>query len=282
MQRVRPKVMTVATTMLGLLPIMWAPTMGTGAGVTKRIAAPMIGGLVTSTLLTLVVILAVVPNGGGRIVGRTPLTRHRAGSIVSFEIMNDTREGGAARSSERPSGRFVLRIDPALHAALKVAAEAAGTSLNEHCARKLAAPGANLGSPAATAVVERAATLLGGGLVGVVVFGSWARDEVTEGSDVDLLVVVEDGLILTRDLYRRWDESPVRWEDRRVEPHFVHLPAETDRVAGLWAEVAVDGIVLFERGLAVSRRLVALRRDIVDGRIVRRTVHGQPYWVEAA
>jgi Cu(I)/Ag(I) efflux system membrane protein CusA/SilA len=56
-KRVRPKVMTVGTTILGLFPIM----MGTGAGsdVMKRIAAPMVGGLVTSTLLTLVVIPAI-------------------------------------------------------------------------------------------------------------------------------------------------------------------------------------------------------------------------------
>ena len=58
-QRVRPKVMTVSTTILALLPIMWASTVGTGAGVTKRIAAPMIGGLVSSTVLTLIVIPAV-------------------------------------------------------------------------------------------------------------------------------------------------------------------------------------------------------------------------------
>ncbi len=58
-QRVRPKVMTVSTTILALLPIMWASTIGTGAGVTKRIAAPMIGGLVTSTVLTLIVIPVV-------------------------------------------------------------------------------------------------------------------------------------------------------------------------------------------------------------------------------
>jgi hypothetical protein len=46
--------------------------------------------------------------------------------------------------------------------------------------------------------------------------------------------------------------------------------------------VAVDGIVLFDRGFTLSRRLSSLRRDIVAGRIVRREVHGQPYWVEAA
>ncbi len=53
-QRVRPKMMTVAAIMGGLLPIMW--TTGTGADVMKRIAAPMIGGMVSSTVLTLLVI----------------------------------------------------------------------------------------------------------------------------------------------------------------------------------------------------------------------------------
>ena len=46
--------MTVAAIMGGLLPIMW--TTGTGADVMKRIAAPMIGGMVSSTILTLLVI----------------------------------------------------------------------------------------------------------------------------------------------------------------------------------------------------------------------------------
>ena len=53
-QRVRPKMMTVAAIMGGLHPIMW--TSGTGADVMKRIAAPMIGVMVSSTILTLIVI----------------------------------------------------------------------------------------------------------------------------------------------------------------------------------------------------------------------------------
>jgi Cu(I)/Ag(I) efflux system membrane protein CusA/SilA len=52
-QRLRPKFMTVATTFLGLVPIMWS--MGAGADVMKRIAAPMIGGIFTSFLLELLV-----------------------------------------------------------------------------------------------------------------------------------------------------------------------------------------------------------------------------------
>ena len=52
-QRLRPKFMTVATTFLGLVPILWA--VGTGSDVMKRIAAPMIGGILASFLLELLV-----------------------------------------------------------------------------------------------------------------------------------------------------------------------------------------------------------------------------------
>jgi Cu(I)/Ag(I) efflux system membrane protein CusA/SilA len=56
-ERVRPKMMTVAAIMAGLLPIMWSH--GTGAEVMQRIAVPMIGGMVSSTLLTLIVIPSI-------------------------------------------------------------------------------------------------------------------------------------------------------------------------------------------------------------------------------
>jgi Cu(I)/Ag(I) efflux system membrane protein CusA/SilA len=52
--RLRPKLMTVAAIMLGLLPALWA--QGTGSEVMQRIAAPMVGGMITSTGLTLVVL----------------------------------------------------------------------------------------------------------------------------------------------------------------------------------------------------------------------------------
>src|SRR5438128_7631006 len=51
--RVRPKVMTICAILFGLLPIMWAPAMQAGADVMKRIAAPMIGGVITSGILDL-------------------------------------------------------------------------------------------------------------------------------------------------------------------------------------------------------------------------------------
>jgi len=56
-QRVRPKLMTVSTMMIGLVPLLWAT--GTGADVMKRIAAPMVGGLISSAFLTLEIIPVV-------------------------------------------------------------------------------------------------------------------------------------------------------------------------------------------------------------------------------
>jgi Cu(I)/Ag(I) efflux system membrane protein CusA/SilA len=56
-ERVRPKLMTVATTLIGLLPVMYGSE--TGSQVMKRIAAPMVGGLISSTILTLIIIPAV-------------------------------------------------------------------------------------------------------------------------------------------------------------------------------------------------------------------------------
>ena len=57
LDRLRPKIMTVVAIMAGLMPILWSH--GTGADVMKRIAAPMVGGMVSSVVLTLVVIPAV-------------------------------------------------------------------------------------------------------------------------------------------------------------------------------------------------------------------------------
>ncbi|MDE2030412.1 MAG: efflux RND transporter permease subunit, partial [Alphaproteobacteria bacterium] len=56
-ERVRPKMMTVSAIMAGLLPIMWSH--GAGSDVMQRIAVPMLGGMVSSTMLTLIVIPAV-------------------------------------------------------------------------------------------------------------------------------------------------------------------------------------------------------------------------------
>jgi len=77
-QRVRPKLMTVMCILMGLLPLMWAH--GSGADVMRRIAAPMIGGIITSSILTLEIVPAVYSLWRGR----------------SVTWVKDERDGGAA------------------------------------------------------------------------------------------------------------------------------------------------------------------------------------------
>lgn len=193
--------------------------------------------------------------------------------------MDDTTH--LERAAGTASGRFLLRIEPGLHAALREAAREADVSLNEYCARKLALPAKSLAASSGDPTA-RVADFLGDALIGVVAFGSWARQELAQNSDVDLLIVVDDEVRIGRWLYREWDESPATWNGHPLEPHFVHLPRPGARTSGIWPEVAVEGVVLFERDLVVSRLLVGIRRQIAAGRIVQRRVHGQPYWVEAA
>jgi len=73
-ERVRPKMMTVVAIMAGLVPILWSH--GTGSEVMQRIAVPMIGGMISSTILTLVVIPAIyaLVKGWKRTTAHAPVT----------------------------------------------------------------------------------------------------------------------------------------------------------------------------------------------------------------
>ena len=85
-ERVRPKMMTVLAIMAGLLPILWST--GTGSEVMQRIAVPMIGGMVSSTVLTLVVIPAIyglIKGGDCRADrGRAPARAHAPEAIETI------------------------------------------------------------------------------------------------------------------------------------------------------------------------------------------------------
>ena len=184
------------------------------------------------------------------------------------------------QAPERPtaSGTFVLRLDPRLHDLLRRDASAAGTSLNEWCGRLLAAPAA--GGLDWSDVVLAIRSRLGDDLAGVVVYGSFARGESGDRSDVDLLVVLGTGKPITRALYREWEGVLGKWRDREIDLHFVPLPAPDHRVSATWAEAAVCGIVLYDRGLAVSRRLIRIRERIAAGLLLRGQAQGQPYWID--
>lgn len=63
-RRIRPKLMTGMTTLIGLTPILWST--GSGADVMKRIAAPMVGGIISTLLMVLIVYPAIYSYWKGR------------------------------------------------------------------------------------------------------------------------------------------------------------------------------------------------------------------------
>jgi Cu(I)/Ag(I) efflux system membrane protein CusA/SilA len=85
-QRVRPKLMTVSCILMGLVPLMWAH--GSGADVMRRIAAPMIGGVITSSILTLEIVPAIYSLWRGRSV-----TWVKMSLISSNRSQSHSREG---------------------------------------------------------------------------------------------------------------------------------------------------------------------------------------------
>ena len=88
-ERVRPKMMTVTAIIAGLLPILWS--QGTGADMMKRIAAPMVGGMVSSTILTLVVIPAIYSLWRERELARQ--ARRAPGSVTASTSAEEIEQG---------------------------------------------------------------------------------------------------------------------------------------------------------------------------------------------
>ena len=132
-------------------------------------------------------------------------------------------------------------------------------------------------APAARAWVEEARRVFGDRLAGVLLFGSYARGDSRDTSDIDLLIVLDSGIPLRRELYRRWDQDAD--VEEKVSPHLVHVPAEPDQAGSLWLETALDSRILYDRSGAVADLLAQLRKLVETGGVERRMVHGHPYWI---
>ncbi len=182
------------------------------------------------------------------------------------------------------SGKFVLRLPARLHEGLKRRARDKGVSLNTLCVRALEPigygnPRGAEGQSHASSLLAAIRGMLGDALMGVLLFGSVARGEPRDGSDIDLLVVVAPDLPLTRRLYRLWDERTAGRIDGRYSPHFVHLPAGPEAAGSIWFEAAVDGVVLWDDAGQVALLLRRIRRAMAEGKLVRRQAYGHPYWI---
>lgn len=176
-----------------------------------------------------------------------------------------------------PSGRFVLRLDPALHEGARREAAHRGISLNAFCSQVIqsALTGSAEYDKVFSEVIELSAKEYGSSFVGLVLFGSRARGDASELSDLDLLIVLDSKLALTRSLYRIWDRDL----PEQASIHLSHLPSETSKAGSLWFECALDGKVVFDPSRRIKRTLSGLRDYITSGAVTRKVTHGQGYWV---
>lgn len=192
-----------------------------------------------------------------------------------------------------PSGRFVIRIPRELHVRLRREAMQTGRSLNSVCIEKLQAERPGFAAPGAAAaqsgmispeVLDKIYLQWPDDLVGLILFGSVARGEAGEHSDIDLLLVMRPETRITRSFYSRWEafcrELGGMHELDRISPHFAKLPRSAAEAGGLWYEAALEGIVLWERDRRVSGLFRTVREAVAHGRIRRRLLHGSPYWIK--
>lgn len=176
----------------------------------------------------------------------------------------------------------MLRVSPDLHEQLSREADESHVSLNEICVRKLAAPifVSTFASPFAPSV-RLAEKIFGSALIGIVVFGSYTRGQLRDSSDIDLMIILKRGFKYTRDHIRRWDDKNMMIDSHPVSIAVVQFyNDEEDDIPQniLWFEAAVEGVVLFDRNQLIQNRLRDLRDLIASGRMVKKLVHGQPYW----
>jgi len=171
-------------------------------------------------------------------------------------------------------------MPPVLHERLRKEAARSGLSLNQLCLRRLET-GDRVGAADFALVIpavlrRQIMEQWRAELVGLVVFGSASRGDADSASDVDLLLVFDPDARLCRELYHEWDRVV---SSSQLSPQFVRLPRRVKEAGGLWYEVAIEGLVLWERDLRVSRFLSRIREAMARGEIRRALAHGQPYWV---
>ncbi len=181
------------------------------------------------------------------------------------------------------SGKFVLRIPPALHKELATKARREGLSLNVFCLHLIStAMHRSLLTVPWKDKLETVVTYLkkyhGKALLGVIVFGSRVTGEATDDSDLDLLIVLDNRIPIRRGLYRGWDRDSPQIGVGLLDPHFTHLPNHVYEAGAVWLEAATSGEIVYDPQHRIQKILMTLQQPIASGTIRRGWSHGHPYW----
>lgn len=172
------------------------------------------------------------------------------------------------------SGKFVLRVDPKLHKALRDEALQKGESLNSLCIQKILGLNDSTNSAWSELVLNIRAEF---SPVGIALFGSVARGEQTANSDIDLLIVLPEQQPITRDVYKKWDR--LKFINSKLSPQFVHLPKADAPVGSIWLENAMEAEILYDHAGIVKKTFLEIRRKVSLGLYVRKQSYGQSYWI---
>ena len=124
-------------------------------------------------------------------------------------------------------------------------------------------------------VEQRAQAQFGKAFIGVLLYGSKARGDAFDGSDTDLLIVVDSSIQLKRSLYTPWENLL----PDTVSIQIARLPDEASAPGRLWLECALDAKILVDSEGKLRSHLTQVNRLILAGKFVRKTTHGQGYWI---
>jgi len=174
--------------------------------------------------------------------------------------------------------RILLRIPAALHRVVKARAKESNASINSVLVQAIH-QGLSMGDVrnVEPLIIKRATSEFGDAFVGLLLFGSRARGDAHETSDTDILLVVDQSVRVVREMYRMWDEIL----PAGISLSISSLPDAARDAGSLWLECALDAKILYDPTGALRRRLDEIKEMIVSGVFVRRTTHGQGYWITA-
>lgn len=182
----------------------------------------------------------------------------------------------------RCSGKFVLRVHPVLHARLRKKSGEWGSSLNQTCL-KIIERGLEIRDGSHDRFMLALKNLkkqFRGHLLGLLVFGSHVNQQDFHSSDIDLLVLLDSKIKLSRTLYQIWDDSCDDNLKPVMNPHFVH-PPQNQPYGSLWLEAVKKHRVLFDKKSMLQNILDQIHSYVMMGQVSQKISHGQPYWIRS-